>query len=83
MLKIDHFLDRFKKIEDENKEQKIFIQRAIKDVTGLDVVIKNIDIKKETVYIEVSSLFKSKIILEKNKILERVNFKYKNIIKIK
>ena len=69
MLNINNFLEKFVRIQNKNKDVKEFVLKTIKDISGVSIDSKNLDINDQKFYINCSPLVRNQIFLFKNKII--------------
>lgn len=71
MFNLHSFLEKFKDLKDP-KEEKTLLSNIIFDRAGVKVKEGEITVQKGTVFIQASSLYKTRIFLTKQEILSRI-----------
>ncbi len=70
MFNIEKYLEKFTKKIDSNDRYTKEIKQEIKRITGIEIVLSDIELKEFVVYIKCSPGVKNRIFINKNKILE-------------
>jgi hypothetical protein len=71
MFNLSSFLEKFKQLKDP-KDDKVIISRIISEVIGVTLSDECIEIKKETLYVQGSALYKNRIFINKENILQKI-----------
>ncbi len=79
MKSVGNFLDKFKNRAVKEIYNREIISKIIKDLSNIDIDIKNINISNGVLKIKLSSIEKSEIFLKKHQILKEINKKIDNI----
>ncbi len=77
MENISSFLEKFKKFLSSSVSVKQSVVEVLKDVLGVDVDTKSINIKNSFVFIKCSPALKNAIFLKKKLIIDGINQKTK------
>jgi hypothetical protein len=75
MKKIGDLVERFKNFVPPEKILKEIIIDAIKDVAGVNLSLKEIEINHSNARLKTSSIKKSQILIKKEKVLEALSIK--------
>ena len=70
MFDIGSYLEKFKKFSQSREFLRNSVSESIKEVCGIDIDSKNIEVKNFTAKIKERPIIKSEIFLKKEKILE-------------
>ncbi len=73
MFNISKYLEKFKKNVDKGSFLNESIVNIIKKHTEIDILKEDIDIKSNIIYIKISPLYKNKIFIYKENVLEEIN----------
>jgi hypothetical protein len=71
MFNLSSYLEKFKNLKDRNSDKTI-LKRIILEETGVNVLEKNINLFKEKIYINGSSIQKNIIFLKKQELLKKI-----------
>lgn len=72
MIPLQDLLSRFKNLTNTEKVKKELIVGVIKDVTGVEILVKNIIFSKNIIILKVNPLIKTEIALKKHDILNKL-----------
>ncbi len=82
MIELKDLLSRFDKILSSNTARKNIVAETIKEVAGLDVETKNINIKGDTIYLFIKPIYKNELLLKKDMFFRELEKKLdKNTLK--
>lgn len=73
MINIKSYFEKFIQLSQQKEETKNTIQKILKDATGKDVLLSNINYNKGVVYIKEGSSYKNTIYIKKPQILDLLN----------
>jgi hypothetical protein len=69
MIEIKDLLVRFDKLINNEEIKILLIREAIKDVVGIDIEIDKIKFTQGVLYLNIKSIYKNEIFINKDKIL--------------
>ena len=75
MNPLSQFLEKIKTKLDTGKIERELVAESVLEVTGVTILLQNIEIKNGTARIKGSPALKSEIFLKKSSVLEKINLK--------
>jgi len=72
MFDIGKYLDKFKKLSESRDFLRNYVAQSIKEVCGIEIDPKNIDIKSTVARISERPIVKNEIFIKKAKVLENL-----------
>jgi len=70
MLSISQFFQKFSALRKNNEFIKHTIQSAIKEISGVEIKLEDLDLKEEKVYLKCSPIMRNQIFMYKERIEE-------------
>ncbi|HEY4493846.1 MAG TPA: hypothetical protein VJB95_00200 [Candidatus Paceibacterota bacterium] len=72
MIEIKDLLAKFRNILGSGEEKKRILKKILLEVVGLDVDTADMEIKNNTVYLNIKPIYKNEVLLKQDKIFSKL-----------